>query len=119
MFAAVEHDFVDETPQQRFALSIGRGRVSPDLRKTAREADNLALQRLVHSDLSDRLGTSLLERFFSRPNVVQRRFPAALEFAGDETIVGVHPIELTFGQRGGIPLSFEVALGAGASAEST
>jgi hypothetical protein len=47
VFAAVERDFVDETPQQRFALSVGRGRVGPDLRETAREADDLALQRLV------------------------------------------------------------------------
>lgn len=32
MFAAVEHDLIDETPQQRLALSVSRGLVRPDLR---------------------------------------------------------------------------------------
>ena len=113
MFAAVEHDFVDETPQQRFALSIGRSRVGPDLRQAAGEADNLALQRLVYPDLNDRVGTGLVgKRFFGRPNLGQRRFPATLEFGGDETIIGVHPIELALRKSGGISLSFEFALGA-------
>jgi hypothetical protein len=48
--------------------------------------------------MSDSLGRSLLdERFFSRPNFVQSRFPAALEFRGDETIVGIDLVELPFG----------------------
>src|ERR1700691_1554990 len=53
VFAAVEHHFGDETPQQRFALSIGRGRGGPDLREAACEADALALQGLVYPDLSN------------------------------------------------------------------
>jgi len=114
VLAAVKHDFVEETSQRRFALSSGCSWVGPDLRQAACKADNVALQRLVHSDLCDRLGTGVLEGFFGRPNFVQRRFPATLEFGGDETIVGVHSIELAFGQSGGIPLSFEFALGAGA-----
>ena len=60
VLTAIEHDLVDETPQQRFALSL----------------------------------------------------PASLEFRGDQTIVGVDPVELAFGQRGGITFALELPFGA-------
>ena len=102
MFAAVEHDLVDETPQQGLTLSIGGDWVGPDLRVTACEADDLALKPFAYPHLNDRLGRGLLhKRFFGRSNLVQRSLPATLKFGGDKTIIGVHPIELTLGQSGG------------------
>ena len=96
MLTAIEHDLFDETSQQRLALSIRGGRVSPDLWETAGEADNLALQGLAHPHVSDGLGRGLLrERFLGRPDLIQRCFPAALEFRGDKTIVRIDTVELT------------------------
>jgi hypothetical protein len=98
VLTAIEHDFFDETPQQRLALSIHDTWVSPNLWEAAGEADNLAMQGLAHRHMSDGLGGGLLdERFFSRPDLVQSRFPAALEFRGDETIVRIDLVELPFG----------------------
>src|SRR6516164_9157012 len=48
VFAAVKHDLVDETAQQRLTLSVLGSWIHPDLRKAAGEADDLALQRLAH-----------------------------------------------------------------------
>ena len=46
VLTAIEHDLFDEAAQQRLALSIRGGRVRPDLREAAGEADNLALKAL-------------------------------------------------------------------------
>ena len=115
VLTAVEYDFVDKTPQQRLALSIRGDRVSPDLWETAGEADDLAMQDLAHPHVSDGLGRGLLcKRLLGRPDLVQSRFPAALEFRGDETIVGIDPVELPFGQSGGVPLPLELPFRTGA-----
>ena len=115
MLATVEHNFFDEAPQQRLALSIRRSRVSPDLGEAACEADNFTFQGLAHPDVSDGLRRDLLsERFLSSPDLAQSRFPAPLEFRGDETIVGIDLVELPFGQGCGISLPFELACCTGA-----
>ena len=115
VLTAIEHDFFDETPQQRFALSIHGGRVSPDLWETAGEADNLAMQGIADPHVSDGLGRGLLdERFFGRPDFVQSHFPAALEFRGDKSIVGIDLVELPFGQSGGVPLPLKLTFRTGA-----
>ena len=68
---------------------------------------------LAHPHLSDGLGRGLLgKRLFGRSDLVQRSFPATFEFGGDQTIIGVDPVELALGQRGGISLSLELAFGA-------
>lgn len=57
VLAAVEDHLVNETAQQRLAFRVGRARVRPDPRQTAREADDFVVQRLVaDGDLSDSLG---------------------------------------------------------------
>ena len=90
-------------------------RVRPDLWETAGEADDLAMQDLAHPHLSDGLGRGLLsERLLGRPDLVQGRFPAALEFRGDETIVGIDVVELPFGQSGGVALALELTFRTGA-----
>ena len=93
VFAAIEHDLVDEASQQGLTLSIGGGCVAPDLRETACEADDLALHILAHAHLSNRLGRGLLGKsFFGRSNLVQRSLPArTLKFGGDKTIIGCSP----------------------------
>jgi hypothetical protein len=48
------------------------------------------------------------ECFHSRADLVQSHFPAALEFRGDETILGIDPVELPFGQSGGVPRPLEL-----------
>ena len=69
----------------------------------------MPLKSLAHRHVSDGLGRGLLgERILGRPDLAQRRFPATLEFGGDETIVGIDAVELAFGQRGGIPLPLEL-----------
>jgi len=109
VLTAVEHDFLDEAPQQRLALSIGGGRVSPDVWETAGEADNLAMQGLADPHVSDGLGRGLLcERCLGLPDLVQSCFPTALEFRGDETIVGIDLVELPFRQSGGVLFPFEL-----------
>jgi hypothetical protein len=95
--AAIEHDLVDKTPQQRFALSIRGSWIGPNMREAPGEADDFAMQDLAHSHLTDRLWQGLLsKRLFSRPDFVQGHFPASLEFCGDEAIVGVDLVELAF-----------------------
>ena len=58
------------------------------------------------------------KRFLGRSDLVQSCLPAALKFRGDETIVGVDPVELPFGQSGGVPPALELAFRAGAQAAS-
>nr|WP_294509841.1 hypothetical protein [uncultured Rhodopila sp.] len=53
--AAIEHDFLDEAAQERFALSIRDGRVRPDGRQAAGQVDDLAMQDVAHPYLSDGL----------------------------------------------------------------
>jgi hypothetical protein len=48
MLAAIEHNFVYETAQQRFALGVGGDWVLPDLWEAAREVNDLAVQRLTY-----------------------------------------------------------------------
>jgi hypothetical protein len=54
------------------------------------------------------------ERLLGRPDLAQRCFPPTLEFAGDETIVGIDAVELAFCQRRSIPLPLELTFRAGA-----
>ena len=90
VLTAVEHNFFDETPQQRFALSIRGGWVCPDLWEAAGEVDDFAMQGLAHPHLTDGLWRGLLsKRLLGRSDLAQGRFPASLEFRGDETIVGI------------------------------
>jgi len=118
VLTAIEHDLFDKASQQRLALSIRGGRVSPDLWETAGEADNLALQGLTHPHVSDGLGRGLpCERFLGRPDLVQGCFPAALEFRGDKTIVGIDLVELPFRQSGGVLLPFKLTFCTGAQGE--
>ena len=44
--AAVEDDLLHETAQQRLALSVGGARISPALWQAARQADDVATERL-------------------------------------------------------------------------
>ena len=98
MLTTVEHNLFDETPQQRLALGIRCGRVSPDLWETTGQADDLAMQGLGHPHVSDGLGRRLLgERLLCRPDFIQSRFPAPLEFRSNETVVGIDPVDLPFG----------------------
>jgi hypothetical protein len=98
VLATVEHNLFDETPQQRLALSIRRNRARPDLWETTGEADNFAFQGLAHPDVSDGVRRDLLcERFLSYPDLAQSCFPAPFEFRGDETIIGINLVELSFG----------------------
>jgi len=81
-------------------LTRGSRQICPDLRQVAGEDDNFAVERLANHHLRKRLGSGLPgERFLGPPNFVQRRFPPAFQFAGDETIVWIAAVELPFGQR--------------------
>jgi hypothetical protein len=59
VLAAIEHDFLDEAAQQRFALSIHNGWVGPDVWQSAGEVDDLAMQDFPHPH-------SCLRTFLSR-----------------------------------------------------
>ena len=52
------------------------------------------------------------ERRLGRPNLLQRGLPATLEFGRDETIIGIHAVELPLRQCRGIafPLIWRSAL---------
>jgi len=55
-----------------------------------------------------------LDRRFSLPQISKRFFPPMLEFRGDQTIVGIALLELTFGERRPITQAFDL-LGLSAS----
>ncbi|WP_170971433.1 hypothetical protein [Mesorhizobium sp. GR13] len=115
VFATIENDFFDQTPQQRLAVRIRRGIVRPDLRQAPGKVDDLAVKSLAQRYLCDRLGRSLSSNgFLCAANLVQRRFPPTLEFAGDKAIVGVDAIELALCQRRGIAFALKFTLRAAA-----
>ena len=114
MLTAVEHNFVNETPQQRFALSIRRGWILPDLREASGELDDLAMQDLAYPHLTDGLRRGLLnKRLLGCSDLAQGLLPASLKFRGNETIVGIDAVELAFGQCGGVALALKLPFRAG------
>jgi hypothetical protein len=52
------------------------------------------------------------QRILGLPNFNQGRFPAAFEFGGHQTIVGIDAVDLPFDQCSRIPLSLKLAFGA-------
>ena len=55
MLAPIDDDFVHETTQQPLAFGVGRAWVSPDLWQTARQPDDVIIERLDDSNRCDRL----------------------------------------------------------------
>jgi hypothetical protein len=60
--------------------------------------------------------TFIFGRFLSGADLAQSRFPATLEFRGDETIVGIDPFQLPFDQSRRVPLPLELMFRTGAGA---
>src|SRR3954451_10978900 len=113
--AAIENHLLDKAAQQCLALPGGSRRIRPDLRQAAGEDDDLAVKSLAHHRLRQRLRSRVPgERLLGRANLVQRRFPAMFQLAGDETVVRIDAVELPFGQGRFIPLALELTFGAGA-----
>src|ERR1700734_243498 len=114
VLAAIKHDLVDKTPQQRLALSIRGGWILPNVWEMPGKVDDFAKHDLTNPHLTDGLCRGLLsQRLFGRSDLAQGDFPASFEFRSDETIVGVDFVELAFGQRGGIALALKLPFGTG------
>src|SRR5271165_1184506 len=81
VLAAIKHDLVDKTPQQRLALSIRGGWIRPNVWEMPGEVHDFAKHGLTNPHLTDGLWRGLLsKRVFGRSDLAQGDFPASFEF---------------------------------------
>ena len=94
----LEHDFIDQTPQQCLPLGLRQVPLLPELRQLLPNIRKCRLQLGRKSREQDRLLHLAGVVGFRLSDLDQRCLPALLQFRRHQAIVGVDPTELPFCQ---------------------
>ena len=100
----MDDHLVSQTAQQRFALGLGQPVRLPQSRERTPQVEEGGTELWGQWALCARWRRHPLGiGGFRHRQGAEGRFPASLQFCGDQPVVGVDPLELAFTERGLIP----------------
>src|SRR5690606_30257403 len=93
-----QNDLLDQAAQQSLPMLPPRGRGCPQIRKAPMKGDDLPPKAGIDRGPGLRSAAPLSELVLRSPQFGESSLPPSFELACDQAIVGIHLVELTFGQ---------------------